>query len=246
MKTIIWDFDGTLGYRSGRWSGAIIEVLRQYYVECDIGLDEIRSTLQGGFPWHQPDVAHTHIETADQWWQMLNPVLVSALEQLDVERSDIGALVSQIRTNYVKPTSWSLFDDVLPGLVQLGEQGWQHVILSNHVPELGNISAHLGLNPFVDRLFNSAQIGYEKPNPMAFRIVLNSLREDCELAVGRSTGPTNRLNERIWMIGDNIEADIHGATNVGLNAILLRKYHPEAHICCQDIWQVVDVLASEP
>jgi hypothetical protein len=26
-KMLIWDFDGTLGYRQGKWSGALVDVL---------------------------------------------------------------------------------------------------------------------------------------------------------------------------------------------------------------------------
>ncbi len=41
------------------------------------------------------------------------------------------------RARFVDHTvSWELFDDTLPALDQLSADGWSHVVLSNHVPEL--------------------------------------------------------------------------------------------------------------
>jgi putative hydrolase of the HAD superfamily len=57
-----------------------------------------------------------------------------------------------------------------------------------------------------DRIFNSAETGYEKPHPRAFQHVIESL------GAPRS----------IWMVGDNPVADIEGARAVGMNALLVR------------------------
>ncbi|MGH7576825.1 MAG: HAD-IA family hydrolase, partial [Longimicrobiales bacterium] len=62
-------------------------------------------------------------------------------------------------------------------------------------------------------------IGYEKPNPRAFRHVLN--------AVGPS-GP-------VWMIGDNPIADVAGAAAVGIPGILVRSDGEGAQISCADL-----------
>lgn len=80
-------------------------------------------------------------------------------------------------------------------------------MLSNHVPELEPIILSLGLGPHLERIFNSALIGYEKPNPEAFRHALAGCGSPA----------------RAWMVGDNIEADVHGAESVGLPAILVRR-----------------------
>ena len=228
MKTLIWDFDGTLGYRTGRWSGAILETIEQTYPELAIDMDAIRATLQGGFPWHQPDIPHTNIRTPEQWWAMLNPVLEMSLATLGVDKANIPWLIKRIRANYVSPTTWALFDDVLPGFSQLTEMGWQHFILSNHVPELMTIVEGLGLAPHIRRVFNSAELGYEKPHPMAFQMVLETLD----------------TTDEVWMIGDNMDADINGATKIGLQAILLRKEHPQAATRCADILEVVELLSK--
>ncbi|MEN8008277.1 MAG: HAD-IA family hydrolase, partial [Candidatus Krumholzibacteriota bacterium] len=99
---------------------------------------------------------------------------------------------------------WRLYDDVLPALDVLSSQGWTHVILSNHVPELGDIVQHLGLASRVARVFNSAEMGYEKPHSRAFQIVLEALPG----------------TEAAWMIGDNSK-DIEAALNAGIRSVFV-------------------------
>ncbi len=65
MQYLIWDFDGTLGYRSGMWSGTLLEVLRQEMPECPATVDDMRPYLQDGFPWHRPEQPHTPYTTAE-------------------------------------------------------------------------------------------------------------------------------------------------------------------------------------
>ena len=66
-------------------------------------------------------------------------------------------------------------------LSALAEAGWTHAVLSNHVPELADLIEALGLTSHFARVFNSADIGVEKPNPEAFRIALDAM------------GPSRRL-----------------------------------------------------
>ena len=89
---------------------------------------------------------------------------------------------------------------------ELRNEGWRHVILSNHVPELRRIVDGLGLTPYFERIFNSAEMGYEKLHPRAFQYVMESL------------GPVRE----IWMVGDNAVADVQGGRAVGMNALLAR------------------------
>jgi putative hydrolase of the HAD superfamily len=61
--------------------------------------------------------------------------------------------------------------------------------------------------------------GYEKPHPQAFLQALDML--------GRS--------QTVWMIGDNIEADVLGAQVVGIPAILVRKEDTRATYAFSDL-----------
>ncbi len=80
------------------------------------------------------------------------------------------------------------------------------VIVSNHVPELPALVSQLGLANHVDAVLTSAEHGYEKPHPGAFRIALRA-----------AGAPTS-----VWMVGDNPIADIAGAAQVGVPGVLTR------------------------
>ena len=95
-------------------------------------------------------------------------------------------------------------------------------VLSNHVPELPCLIDGLGLSSLIHRTINSAETGFEKPNPLAFQAALAALD----------------YPSQVWMIGDNVNADVMGAESVGLRAILVRGQDPRAARCASGLRDV--------
>jgi len=220
VKYLLWDFDGTLGYRIGMWSGALVEVLRHAMPACRATVEDLRPYLQRGFPWHHPQQPHAFHHDADTWWAALAPVFARAFRYgAGLEPCQASHCAQQVRQVYLNPTCWRLFEDTLPCLQALTAQGWQHVVLSNHVPELPALLEALGLAPYMPMVFTSAATGFEKPHPQAFYTVLRRLG-------GATT---------VWMVGDSVAADVAGAYAVGLRAILVRSQHPQAPHCCETL-----------
>ena len=214
MRLLIWDFDGTLGHRRGEtgWSLLLAEVLDAEEPGHPHSAEAFRPFLRDGFPWHRPDVPHLELcGDADGWWESVRPLLAYAYEGAGYPPARALELATAARRLYVDPAGWSLFDDALPTLERLGEQGWTHAILSDHVPELGAILAGLGLDRLVAAVSCSADTGYEKPHPLAYASVLDRLE------------PTE-----VWMIGDNVVADVLGAEEIGIPAVLVRRPDPQA------------------
>jgi putative hydrolase of the HAD superfamily len=205
-RVIFWDFDATLGERPGHWRGAVRDALTEVLGEHDFSPEQINAELTRGFPWHEPDIPHPQLSDPDDWWAHLAGVLAGAVRRLGVPAGPATEAASRVRRNFTDPASWRLFDDTRPALDQLAGLGWQHILVSNHVPELPVILASLGIDGYFAGVVNSAVTGYEKPHPMAFWIALE-----------RAGQP-----DRAWMIGDNPVADIAGAAAVGLPAILVR------------------------
>ena len=228
MKYLIWDFDGTLGFRqNGMWSAALLEILLREKPELHVTLEQIRPFLQSGFPWHHPDQPHTEIKTAEQWWNALDKVFEQAFLGVGVSPREVEYLSKQVRSVYVLPGSWRLFDDVLPTLERLSVAGWTHLVLSNHTPELPQIMRFLQLDEHISSLFNSAETGYEKPHPQAYLTLLASLDRSATT----------------WMIGDNMSTDVSGAEAAGIPAILVRKYHANAEYYCDRLDQIAQIIA---
>ena len=229
MKLLIWDFDGTLGYRQGgRWSAPLHQVIQRELPGSGITRQQISPYMQSGFPWHAPDIPHTDIQTADGWWEALYPVFERALTGLGLPENEATRLARQMRLTYTDLGAWRAYDDAIPVLERLRDQGWTHAMLSNHVPELPCIVHHLGLEPHFAKVLNSADTGYEKPHPQAFRLVLEAF-----------PGAHVRC-----MVGDSMTSDVRGSEAAGIPAILVHTANPKARFRCQDLNGVPEVLAE--
>ena len=227
-RLVIWDFDGTLAHRRGEtgWSILLAEVLDAEEPGHGRSADTFRPHLRDGFPWHTPEVAHPELCEPEAWWASVRPVLARAYERAGYESGRAGELADAARRLYVDPgVGWELFSDTRPTLERLAEAGWRHAILSNHVPELRQIVAGLGLDDLIAFLSCSAETGYEKPHPHAFASVLAPLRP-----------------AEAWMVGDNVVADALGAEAVGLPAVLVRRPDPRAARYSDTLAGVVEFL----
>lgn len=173
MRVLLWDFDGTLGYRQGMWSQALLDVLREHHPRCPATQEEIRPFLREGFPWHQPHIPHLEWETPEHWWREIEAVLMRA-----------------------------------------------YVGIGCSFP----VAKYLALVAF-----SSALTGYEKPHPQAFFQALDRL--GCP--------------ETVWMIGDNLEADVLGAQAVGIPAILVRKVDERATYAFPDLSFISSWLSEQ-
>lgn len=226
MKYLLWDFDGTLGYREGMWAGALAEVLQHHDIPATI--EQIRPYLQTGFPWHKADLVRESGISADEWWQGLNPIFENAFLAVGADVERIPSMIREVRTTYCDLAQWKLFDDTIPTLEYLATKGWRHILLSNHVPELLDILRGLRIAHYFEYIFNSAETGCEKPHPRAFHAVRDMLGTP----------------EYMWMIGDSYEADIAGAEAVGIRAVLVRKKHEKSTSYCASLTELEGVLLS--
>ncbi len=205
-RLVLLDFDGTLAYREGLWSGCAIEVLDERRPGHGIDRDRFRSAMRGRYPWNEHERPHPELCEPEAWWRDMEARLAVAFEQAGAGEGS-AALARALRERFIDVTvGWRLFEDTIPALEALRGAGWRTAVLSNHVPELGQLTAGLGLEGLVEGVFSSASIGYEKPHPGAFAHALSECGHPREA----------------WMVGDNPQADIAGAEGAGIPAILVR------------------------
>ena len=228
MKVILWDFDGTLGFRDGMWSGTLIEVLQRRCPGLRATRDDIRPHIQTGFPWHTPSKPHTHLRSADEWWSALEPVFQKAFAGVGIAPDEAHSMATEVRATYLDARRWHLYEDSVPVLSSLASHGWTHRILSNHVPELSALLVCLGVRGLFEAVHTSGQTGYEKPHPNAFAAAIGSCGE----------------RSAVWMIGDSVSADVVGAHAAGVPSILVRKQSDQATHCCPDLTGVSDIIGS--
>jgi putative hydrolase of the HAD superfamily len=145
-RYIVWDFEGTLAVRRGRYTGAL-ETAAGMADPAFLGMaDNIRPFLFGAFPWHRAELAHAFARDAQAWWRAILSAAEAALVALGMDRGMAAEVAERSREIYLDPTGWEVDPQAIPALAQLSIAGWRHVILSNFAPELPSLVKSIGLS----------------------------------------------------------------------------------------------------
>lgn len=228
-RYILWDFDGTLATRAGMWSGAMHQAIARHAPNNPVSLETIGSHLHSGFPWHAPEHLHDHLSSsAALWWLALERLFHGVLGKLGYDEAVAREIAASVKTEYLDLRHWQLASGIHETMNELSQGGWRHVVVSNHVPELPDLIKELGIAMHFEKVFTSALVGAEKPNPIFFRRTLSGLED----------------YDEIWIVGDSLRADIHGGKAVGLNTILVGSENPSADACAADIRGVPEILRT--
>ena len=226
---VLWDFDQTLAFRPGRWSGLLVEILDEHLPGHNVTLDALRQELQHGFPWHTPEEPHHHLNEPEAWWSSTRTLLCAAVHRAGVAIEDAEPVAVAAATRYRDPTiGWTLFGDTVEALATVRACRWRNAVFSNHIPELSALISGLGLGAYIDATFSSALTGYEKPHPEAYKHAIRSLGHP----------------KTVWMIGDSVRADVHGAEAVGIPAVLVHSDDPDVTRSAPDLLAAVKIVLS--
>lgn len=179
-------------------------------------------------PW--PSVGHVYAEVAARHCarrfdaDLLNRRFMAAWEArpaFDYTAEDWSAVVDATFAGLiaVKPSqtffrelyeqfahagAWRIFDDVLPTLAALAEQGVRLGVISNWDDRLRPLMTSLGLARHFGTIVVSCEIGASKPSPVPFHAAVKAL--------GASA-------ENILHVGDSAEMDFAGARAAGFQAV---------------------------
>ena len=198
-RLAMWDFDRTLA-RGWLLSEVAVAVLDEAIPDHGVAADRLSAQLRTGFPWHKPEEPHLGITDPHAWWRFIEALISGALVANGIEPNDAERLAAAIHVRFLDPAGFAPYPEVPEALSLLAGEGWTHVIVSNHAPELPDLVTGIGLGGFFDGVFTSARTGYEKPHPEMFRVVLRHFGEPATAC----------------MIGDDLTADVHGSEAVGV------------------------------
>ena len=126
-------------------------------------------------------------------------------------------LAKAIASEYIRisPTKTKLYPNAVEVIAKLSKKYKLH-ILTNGFSEVQFIKVeNSGLAPYISTIITSEMAGAQKPDPKIFQYTLEK---------------AGAKKEETLMIGDDLEADILGAKNVGLDQIYVnfeKKPHTE-------------------
>lgn len=136
-----------------------------------------------------------------------------------IEHTIEDEVINKLSVDYIEYlTSFNhLFHDTLDILNYLKPRYKLHIITNGFQEAQEKKMKASNILHYFETVTNSEMVGVKKPNPLIFNFALDQAKA--------------KPNESI-MIGDNYEADILGALDVGLEAILynIHKLKPEANI----------------
>lgn len=204
--TVFWGFDGTLASREGTWASVLLEAVHEVDPTGGTSVDELAAVVDKGFPDHGPSGLRFY-PSASAWWSATSTVLRDACRHAGISDSTAARAADAVPQIYYRPRSWYVLPGAVAALRATVRAGLHNVVLSNHAPELPQLVADLGLEPYLWRTLTSAALGVEKPDPEIFRLA----QRIC------AASPDS------WMVGDNPNVDVEGARTVGMRALLVHR-----------------------
>lgn len=135
--------------------------------------------------------------------------IVLAKSGIQTERELLVKLLKKMQT-LLQGLSLVLFDDVLPTLKTLKERNLTLGLLTNASRNILALQSTLGLEPYLDFVVTSQEVGADKPEPPVF---LEALRR-------AAVKPSEAIH-----VGDHYNVDVIGARQVGIKPILLDRYN---------------------
>jgi putative hydrolase of the HAD superfamily len=150
-------------------------------------------------------------ETHNRYW------ISAALTALGQEVDPDDAVIS----NAVKAYFSTFFDycRLIPKTLEMLRQlegKYRLGILSNftHGPAVERLLDQLGLTPFFETVLVSGEIGYRKPHPLVFEMLVKNLGFE---------------RQQILYVGDSLDPDVLGATQSGLRPVWM-TYVQDNHL----------------
>lgn len=226
MNTVIfWDFDGTITHSNPLWSSSVYEALKSTDNDTEVAFNDIRKHMAYGFTWHTPDEDYSNMIN-DKWWDFINKHIYNSYIKLGVDANIAESAVKKVRDIIKRKDNYVLYSDAVFVLNYLKNKEIKNVILSNNYPDLKEVLIKLDILKYFDDIIISAIEGYDKPRKELFNIA-------------KSKFP----NSKYYMIGDNVNADIIGASNADMTTILVHKgYNKKADYCFDNLMPILELI----
>ena len=147
-------------------------------------------------------------EQAKVYTRYQSTILTEAGVNLPREQEVLSKIMQRVQ-QLSRGMSFTLFDDVLPTVKTLKEQNLTLGLLSNIDRDMKPICRELGLEPYINFIVTSGEVGVDKPKPPIFLAALERAGVNASEAVH---------------VGDQYKLDIIGAMGVGITPILIDRY----------------------
>jgi putative hydrolase of the HAD superfamily len=205
LRAVFLDIGDTVMRPNPSWEHVYAMAFAEYGI--DVAIEDLHAALrrayhhggwgmEGGF---EPDEETSFRRTVQ--------IDAAAIAELGVGPMP-DAFYRRLSELFLVTSHWHVFPDAIPALDALRARGLIVGAVSNWVWQLPELLHSLDLVSRFDFVAASARIGYEKPHRRIF-----------EWALGEAGVPA----ETVLHVGDHVDADVEGATAVGIGAVLIDR-----------------------
>jgi HAD superfamily hydrolase (TIGR01549 family) len=133
---------------------------------------------------------------------------------VELPRDTILEIVKK-ENRIMNEAAYAIYDDVLPTLKTLKERGLILGLVTNMHSDMKLICRQFGLEPYLDFVITSGEVGADKPRPPIFLKALEMAGVNASEAI---------------YVGDQYGTDVIGARGVGINPVLIDRYNIASEI----------------
>lgn len=214
-EVIFFDAAGTL-IRLARPVGQIYAETAAHYGAAISGLEAERGFRTA---WKRMTLGAESEPFSKGWWREV--VRLSLPVEAVAPPFPFDDFFEEVFEVFARPDLWRVFPEVEGILSRLRAEGIRRAVLSNWDRRLVRILEGLELAGYFEWIGVSAELGAAKPNPAIFR--------RAEAAVGVS-------GNRVWLLGDDAEADVAGAKRVGWVGKLVMRPDRNLTHALEELW----------
>ncbi len=204
-ELVFFDIGDTLLRVDPSWTGAYLAAATSWGLHVDAdALATAFATALGEGLWDAPGPFEA---TPEGSYQRIKQFDVRAMALLGYQDLP-DEFYRHLGRFFEQRAAWYVFPDVTPVLEALAAAGFRRAVISNWVWALPELLHDLALAHHFEAIVASARVGYVKPQ-----------REIFEHALQLTGVPP----ERTVHVGDSPDADVSGASAVGIRPILLDR-----------------------
>jgi REG-2-like HAD superfamily hydrolase len=226
LRAVFLDVGGTIMEPNPSWEDVYTIALEEHGVS--VRLEELRDALRDAYRhggWGFTTGFDPNEETSFRRTVELDQL---ALDRLGVQRMP-ESFFRRLGQLFMETSRWHVYPDAYRALTAIRERRLGIGAVSNWVWTLPELLHALDLMQYLDFVAASARIGFEKPHRAIF-----------DWAVAEAgVRPAEALH-----VGDHLDADVSGALEAGLSAVLLDRTGRYADATATAVPEGVPVIGS--
>jgi len=207
LRAVFLDIGDTVMRPNPSWEGVYALAFREFGV--DVGMDELHSALRRAYHHGGWGMEGGFDPTEETSFQRTVAIDAAAIGELGLEPMP-EAFYRRLSELFMVTSHWHIFPDAYPTLTALQERGLIVGAVSNWVWNLPELLHALDLVQHFDFIAASARIGFEKPHRRIFEWALDQAKVEPAAVIH---------------VGDHVDADIEGASAVGIDGVLIDRSH---------------------